>query len=42
VDFDWAIGKSAGFGGEATSDTNSQNFDIANGFFTAAAVSYKW
>lgn len=41
VDFDWAVGKTVG-GGESATDTNSQNFDIASGFFTAAAVSYKW
>jgi hypothetical protein len=40
VDFDWAVGKAAA--AETSTDTNSQTFDVANGFFTAAAVSYKW
>jgi hypothetical protein len=42
VDFDWAVGKSANFAQESSTDADSQNFDIANGFFTAAAVQYKW
>jgi hypothetical protein len=41
VDFDWAVGK-VGSASESATETNSQNFDISNGFFTAAAVSYKW
>jgi hypothetical protein len=41
VDFDWAVGKNAG-SQETAADTDSQNFDIANGFFTAAAVDYHW
>jgi hypothetical protein len=41
VDFDWAVGRQAA-AAEASTNTNSQDFDIANGFFTAAAVSYKW
>jgi len=41
VDFDWAVGKAA-TGEETTTATDSQNFDVSTGFFTAAALSYHW
>jgi hypothetical protein len=42
VDFDWAVGKAATGGAETANATDSQNFDVSTGFFTAAAVSYHW
>jgi len=52
LDFDWVVGKSNSLTTVGTTTTtnvqetadatNSQNFDITNGFFTAASVTYKW
>lgn len=36
-DFDWAVGN-----GATEAGVDSQTFDIANGFFTAASVTYTW
>ena len=37
VDFDWAVGSSDG-----TENLDSTSFDLTQGFFTAASLSYKW
>lgn len=44
VDFDFAVGSNAGANAqtEVATDTTSQTFDIANGFFSQAALTYNW
>ncbi len=42
LDFDFAVGKTIAGGAEPGAVADAQNFDLSNGLFSAASLSYRW